>query len=186
MNIFDSTIIELRASGTPNKTKIGTSTELPTSVQAELTISSYIKLTTESLLHYEGYYSSYICDRILENSRCWECLDDIVNVVEQSAALNHAQLVGTHNKHVIVPTYNWVTFFATHFKKISNITKYHHFTASTNKKGIIISKIFSDSTEIESALLKDDSWNPTIHEMPPIVEPQGMSAERQWYLYDKI
>ena len=22
--------------------------------------------------------------------------------------------------------------------------------------------------------------------MPPIVEPQGMSAERQWYLYDKI
>ena len=115
-----------------------------------------------------------------------ECLDDIVNVVEQSAAVNHAQLVGTHNGQVIVPTYNWVTFFVTHLKKISNITKYHHFTASTNKKGIIISKIFRDSTEIESALLKDDSWNPTIHEMPPIIEPQGMSAERQWYLYDKI
>ena len=50
---------------------------------------------------------------------CVECLDDIVNVVELSAPVNHAQLVGTHNGHVIVPTYNWVTFFATHLKKIS-------------------------------------------------------------------
>ena len=35
------------------------------------------------------------------------CLDDIVRVVEESAEVNHAQLVGAQDGTVIVPTYNW-------------------------------------------------------------------------------
>ena len=39
------------------------------------------------------------------------CLDDIiVRVVESSAAVNHAQLVGTQDGKVIVPTYDWASF----------------------------------------------------------------------------
>ena len=39
------------------------------------------------------------------------CLDDIVRVVEKSAAVNCAQLVGTQDGRVLVPTYDWATFF---------------------------------------------------------------------------
>ena len=39
------------------------------------------------------------------------CLDDIVRVVESSAVVNHAQLVGTQDGEVLVPTYDWADFF---------------------------------------------------------------------------
>ena len=36
-----------------------------------------------------------------------DCLQDLVNVVNTSAEVNHSQLVGTQNGDVVVPTYNW-------------------------------------------------------------------------------
>ena len=39
------------------------------------------------------------------------CLDDIVRVVEQSADVNHDQLVGAQDGTVIVPTYDWAGYF---------------------------------------------------------------------------
>ena len=39
------------------------------------------------------------------------CLDDIAKVVESSAVVNHAQLVGTQDGQVIVPTYDWAEHF---------------------------------------------------------------------------
>ena len=34
-------------------------------------------------------------------------------------------------------------------------------------------------------LLKDD-WSPSATDLPPVINPPGLSAERQWYLYDNI
>ena len=38
------------------------------------------------------------------------CLKDIMKVVESSAVVNHAQLVGTQDGQIVVPTYNWAVF----------------------------------------------------------------------------
>ena len=45
------------------------------------------------------------------------CLDDIVRVVEKSATVNHAQLVGTQDGKVIVPTYDWAQFLIPHLNR---------------------------------------------------------------------
>ena len=39
------------------------------------------------------------------------CLDDIAQAVEESAVVNHAQLVGSQDGSVLVPTYDWAQFF---------------------------------------------------------------------------
>ena len=40
-----------------------------------------------------------------------ECLSDIATVISHSAAMNYAQVVGDRSDHVIVPSYDWITFF---------------------------------------------------------------------------
>ena len=45
-----------------------------------------------------------------------ECLDDIVQTINKSACVNHTQLVGTQDGEVLVPTYDWLSFFAMYFK----------------------------------------------------------------------
>lgn len=45
------------------------------------------------------------------------CLDDLERVVNDSATVNHAQLVGREDGTVIVCQYNWSEYFATYFRK---------------------------------------------------------------------
>lgn len=52
-----------------------------------------------------------------------ECLDDLVQVVESSAAINHVQLVGTQSGEVIVPTFDWADFLSKYKKKTVIVTK---------------------------------------------------------------
>ena len=115
-----------------------------------------------------------------------ECLDDIVNVVNQSATVNRAHLVGAQDGKVLVPTYNWLSYFTEYFKRIPHIKDYHHFTASSDTPGVVTCKKYSDSSEFKHNLLKDPNIIPTTGELPPTVAPKGLSDERQWYLYDKI
>ena len=44
-----------------------------------------------------------------------------------STGVNKAQLVATHGGRIIVPAYDWSTFLGQYFKKITNITNFHHF-----------------------------------------------------------
>ena len=70
------------------------------------------------------------------------CLDDIAKVVERSAVVNHAQLVGTQDGEVLVPTYDWAQFFDAHFKQsaLKGIKAMHHLTFSHLKPGIVTVK----------------------------------------------
>ena len=43
-----------------------------------------------------------------------DCLDDIVAVVNQSSDVNMAQMCGTENGEVIVPTFDWTSFLVTY------------------------------------------------------------------------
>ena len=46
-------------------------------------------------------------------------------------------------------------------------------------------KEYSGSEVVEFEMLKDD-WFPSSTELPEVITPRGLSADRQWYLYDEI
>ena len=46
------------------------------------------------------------------------CLDGIAKVVDVSADVNVAQLVGTQSGEPVVPMYNWATFLGGHFRTV--------------------------------------------------------------------
>ena len=116
------------------------------------------------------------------------CLDDIVRVVESSAAVNHAQLVGTQDGKVLVPTYDWATFFDQPFRQraLKGIKSLHHMTFTSSKPGYVIVKESVDAPEREILLVQDDKWAPKPDDLPRIIPPPGLSQERKQYLFEKI
>ena len=116
------------------------------------------------------------------------CLDDIVRVVESSAVVNHAQLVGTQDGNVLVPTYDWATFFDQQFRQraLKGIKSMHHLTFMSTKRGYVVVKDSVDSLENEIKLMQDDHRAPTADSLPPTIPPPGLSLERRQYLFEKI
>ena len=105
-----------------------------------------------------------------------ECLSDIVDVVNNSGYINHAQLVETQEGQVLIPTYDWQTYLSPHFKKIHNIKRFHHFKFSREHPGGVICKIYGDNKETKLDMHLD-LWKPSISELPPLIQPQGLSHE---------
>ena len=92
------------------------------------------------------------CFSLLKQAYKWTrigCLDDIVWVVKSLAAVNHAQLVGTQNGKVLVPTYDWATFFDQPFQQLAlkGIKSMHHMTFTSSKLGYVIVKDSVDAPE---------------------------------------
>ena len=116
------------------------------------------------------------------------CLDDIVAAVNQSAAPNFAQLVGSQDGTTIVPMYNWSDYFEEKTVKtaLKGITQMHHFRFLSSRPGKVKVKNTHDDPERTISLLKSSSWRPEPGELPNVIVPAGLSAERQWYLYEKI
>ena len=112
------------------------------------------------------------------------CLDDMVATVEASSQYNTAQLVAYKDGTRFVQFYDWKTFLGSHFKKIRGIKEYHHFNITSNCPGSVCVKLYADSEEERMQLLKDN-WEPTF-ETPEVIPPPGLTAERQWYLYESI
>ena len=88
------------------------------------------------------------------------CLDDIAKVVDQSASMNHPQLVGDQQGDVIVPVYDWISFFKERTIKngLRGIKKMAHFRFSSDSPGHVYVKETIDGVERQIKLLKDTSW----------------------------
>ena len=116
------------------------------------------------------------------------CLDDIARVVEKSAEANHAQLVGTQDGRVLVPTYDWAEFFDAPFRQraLKGIKAMHHLRFTDTKPGYVFVKDTIDSPERAIKLVQDKEWKPEAHHLPPEIAPPGLSLERQQYLFEKI
>ena len=115
-------------------------------------------------------------------------LDDIANCVSLSSSVNVPQLVGSLDGTTFVYTYNWVEYFEeftikTALKGISNM---HNFRFAASSPGAVFVKSDSSAAERKINLLRDASWAPSVHQLPPVIVPTGLSAERQLYLYEKI
>ena len=114
------------------------------------------------------------------------CLDDIAKVVDVSADVNVAQMVGTQSGEPVVPMYNWATFLGGHFRTVPQLKQHQHFMFSAQHPGVVTMKQFSDSASTTFSMLVDHEWHPTELELPPVISPVGLSCTRQWYLYKQI
>ena len=114
-------------------------------------------------------------------------LYELGSVVETSSSigLNKVQLVGTHDGKVIVPVYDWAAFLGQYFRKLPNITKFHHFRFALDEPGIVYYKAFVNSEEYKKNLLKKATILPP-SDLPAKVTPNGLDAERQSYLFKEI
>ena len=61
-------------------------------------------------------------------------LNDLIDVVNQSAVVNVAQPTGSADGQVLVPTYNWQEFFTPYFK-VTGIKKLHHLRFTSASPG---------------------------------------------------
>ena len=113
-------------------------------------------------------------------------LDDLVEVVNSSATVNTAQLVGTQDGKVIVPCYDWSSFLGKYMNKAPKMKSYHHFTFSSDSPGIVTLKQYSDSVSTTFSILKNSEWVPSAQDLPPTIPPSGLSNNRLWYLYRQI
>lgn len=117
--------------------------------------------------------------------------NQLASVIEES----------TPNGHNVCQTYlqdekpniiyrNWTDWLAQYFKSVPNITSYHHFQISDVNQGIIKLKEDIDSKETEINLMKNCELHYSKQidrtQLPAKLVPEGMSAKRQWYLYDQI
>jgi endogenous inhibitor of DNA gyrase (YacG/DUF329 family) len=73
----------------------------------------------------------------------------------------------------------------THFRQLKSIKRYHHFYVTYEHPGTIFLKEFEDSPE-EEVEIRTDSWKPSCTDLPPPINPSGLSNSRKWYLYEKI
>lgn len=91
----------------------------------------------------------------------------------------------TNNPEVIYR--DWVTWLAQYFKPIAKITNYHHFCLDSNG-GLKVRKTIDSKDENIFFQKKEFSGDPEKHfvGIPNELIPQGLSPERQWYLYDQI
>ena len=113
-------------------------------------------------------------------------LDDVVDVVNTSADVNVAQLVGTQSGEPVVPVYNWASYLGVHFRSIPHLKQYHHFIFSATHPGVVTLKEYSNSSEETFTMLDSGSWSPVASELPPLLKPSGLPLERQWYLHRQI
>ena len=102
-----------------------------------------------------------------------DCLDDLVNVVQGSVSVNEVQLVGSQQGEPIVDTFDWVGFFGSHFMKIFQITRQHHFQFTAASPGTVTVKEFNDSLERQYTLTLDMS---IAARNPEIIVPSGLPS----------
>ena len=62
----------------------------------------------------------------------------------------------------------------------------HHFRFTTSSPGAVFVKVDSSGPERKNNLVKNTIWSPSADDLPPMIIPIGLSAERKQYLFDKI
>ena len=111
---------------------------------------------------------------------------DIAEVVRNSGVVNHPQLVGDYDGSSYVTFYDWSSVFDETTMAIKGISKFHHFRVLRGDPGCVFVQSAENKTEMKINILRDSNWKLSINTMPPVIKPQGLSLERQWYLYNKI
>ena len=105
--------------------------------------------------------------------------------MNESAAPNYAQLVGSQSGDVIVPMYNW-SQDATIKTSLKGITQMHHFHFKASHSGKVFVRNSINDSEKSINLVKVLSWSTSMTDVPEPIVPAGITLEQRWYLFDKI
>ena len=137
-------------------------------------------------------HTKFSCDRCFGNFKQkvnltpMHTLYDVGKVCEQSAACNASQLVGSHDGTVFVPCYNWQEYLSTFFRKVDNITDYHHFVFSQDAPGFVNCSVKLKDAPTKIKIQKKNARSIVQGQLPEVVSPTGFSPERELYLYNDI
>ena len=101
------------------------------------------------------------------------------------------KLVGIKRLHHIVITFSnntqqSSTLVASNTTQHQSSRRRHANSITTSQQPTVQVQEYSDSPAKAASLLKDRSWNPLPTELPPVIQPAGLSSTRQWYLYNEI
>lgn len=118
--------------------------------------------------------------------------EQLIRVIEMSSKNGHNVCQSYHNRitgESSIIYRDWSSWLARYFKSVPKITSYHHFKMDSKEKGKLIIKEKADSEEVNIELLKKEfscNTQKAFEGIPERLIPPGLSAERQWYLYDQI
>lgn len=116
--------------------------------------------------------------------------EQLANVIERSSENGH-NLCQCYRNASGTPNFeyrDWAKWLSKYFKNLPNIMKYHHFNIDKNMPGVVITRKTIDGLEERHELFKD-KFPFSKQKLPPFPKrlvPSGLSAERSWYLYEKI
>jgi len=114
--------------------------------------------------------------------------NQLAKVVEESAEGNY-NACQRYSSGVSMPRIiyrDWSAWLSKFFKPIPNITSYHHFAIDFEESGVVCVKKEVDSKEEKINLIKSGCQFDAAQELPLELFPEGLSIERQWYLYEHI
>jgi len=99
-----------------------------------------------------------------------------------SASVIMPQLCGSEDGTVIVPRYHWDEHPGGQFNKLPGIKKHLHYTMQSMCAETVCRE-FIDSLPVYSLVKKSA---PSTSQYPAVIQPPGLSNERQAYLYREI
>jgi hypothetical protein len=119
-----------------------------------------------------------------------DCLADLERTCYEAATENRIvpHFEGTHLglSERFIDFYKWTLFLEKNFKKIPNISGYRYFQFDAKTPGVVGLKQ-NELSKIEYvSVLKNPHWRVHKGNLPAKLEAEGLSPERQEYLYRKI
>ena len=75
--------------------------------------------------------------------------------------------------------YDWATYLGQYFKKMPNITKFHHFRFSRKELGVVYCKARIFEPEIKVSVLRKTNVLPQSSDLPPHIKPNGLDKDRK-------
>ena len=109
-------------------------------------------------------------------------LADVEAVCAASSVCNSSQLVGTQDGQPVVLCYDWASFLDGHFRRIPALLSLHVITVTADAPNTLSVRAYSDSAVTSLQIGKGS----LPEGLPPIIRPQGLSLDRQKYLYREI
>lgn len=82
---------------------------------------------------------------------------------------------------------SWKEFIGDRFKKVPNVSKYHHFRFTADAPGVVFLKKKADDTdEVRFVICKTHLLQMSETDVPDVINPAGLSSQRKRYLYSQV
>ena len=115
-----------------------------------------------------------------------DTMNHLVKVVNESASCNLAQVYRSNSGPSNWQWKMWDSFLASYFKPLKGIRKLHHFRCSSTEPGTVYVKESINDQEKAVSILKPTASVSALSRtcLPSELQPAGLTADRQRYLFN--